>query len=439
MPDVTPKLFQFDAIDRHVELLRSRGASAEASVAGFGKTYVAAFTAQALAHPLVVICPKVVVPHWRQTCLDIGVPCYVSNYEQFKLEKTGLGHWVRSPNSTGKRKGTGGIWTWDVPKPTMLVFDEAHSLRSPSTQNSDLAIAARRQGIPTLLASASLAVDPLDLCTAGYVLGIHDGTTSGHLGWACRYGVRRGRFTWEFDPRADPTALQRLNAFLFPAYGHRKTYADIPGFPPESTHALPVDLGDKLDEVNALYARIRELETLKDDAPTAVVERLRARQISELAKVPAMVDLARACIEAGQSVPIFVNFKDTLRALQVEFPDWPVIEGGQPEVRRVEAVDRFQRDRVWGILMQIQSGGIGISLHDVRGVRPRHSLISPPEGAIALLQALGRNRRVNGMSPAFRSLLFAAGTVEEEVRRTVVRKLGQIETINDGDLQPLFT
>lgn len=457
----TPKDFQIEAIQRHVELIRKRGASAEASVAGFGKTFVASFVARELRHPLVVCCPKVVIPHWQEAAKLCGaeVRC-ISNYEQFKpiprkwkKDENGMrvtdskGHYVRekieekhrvSHTGLGHWKILGRTWQWDLPKPSLIVFDEAQYLRDRTSQNSKMAIAAKRQGIPTLLMSASLAVDPLDMYTTGYCLGLHNGDSLNFLGWASGYGVERGRFAYEFNPRQHPDALGRLNALLFPAYGHRKSYEDIPGFPPEVTEALPVDIGDDAARLDALWTRIHELETLHAEAPTEITERLRARQISELSKVPAFADLARQCIDAGQSPIIFVNFKDTLRALSSLFPAFPVIEGGQYDLYRKDAVRRFQDDEVRGMIVQIQAGGVGISLHDTHGRYPRHSLISPPDSAINLLQALGRNRRVGGKTPAFRTLVFAAGTVEERVRRTVTAKLGQIETINDGDLDPIL-
>lgn len=432
----TPREFQVEGIERHVELLRSRGASAEASVPGFGKTFVAGFVAREMNHPLVVVCPKVVIPHWQMAAAAIGAPVTcISNYEQHKLGHTGLGEWQRRPNKNGKG---GGTWRWTVKKPSLIVFDEAHALKTPTSQNAKLGIAARRQGIPTLLMSATLAQDPLDLQVTGYMLGIHGGEKYDFMSWSARYGCRMGAFSWEYDPKADPGALGRLHQFLFPAYGHRKTYAEIPGFPPEVTQFLGVPISDTFSaELDHLWERIRELEQLKDDAVTALTERLRARQMAELGKVESMVELANESLANGQTPLLFVNFKDTLRALQKKFPKFPVIEGNQTSTYRSEVIRALDADEIRGMILQTQAGGVGISLHDTRGQYPRHSIISPPENSRDFVQVLGRNRRVGGMSPAFRTVLFAHGTIEDRVRRKVTAKANQIETINDGDLDPL--
>ena len=139
---IEPLPFQRDAVAHHVRLLRERGASAEASVAGFGKTFVASFAAKELGAPMVVLCPKVVIPHWIRAAQAVGAPMRcVSNYEQYKLGHTGTGEWAIKNRR----------WAWKLPKPSLLVFDEAHLCKTRTSQNAKLLIAAKRQGIPTLV------------------------------------------------------------------------------------------------------------------------------------------------------------------------------------------------------------------------------------------------------------------------------------------------
>ena len=61
------------------------------------------------------------------------------------------------------------------------------------------------------------------------------------------------------------------------------------------------------------------------------------------------------------------------------------------------------------------------------------------ENARDLVQALGRNRRVGQKTPAFRTVLTLENSIERRVKAAVERKANQIETINDGDLDPLTT
>lgn len=458
---IAPLEFQRDAVAHHVKLLRDRRASAEGSVAGFGKTFVASFVAREMGAPMVVVCPKVVIPHWENAARMCGatIRC-VSNYEQYKAAprrtlknsdgtpvldhagrpvkekvvaahrsgKTGMGEWAI----------LGRQWRWTFPKPTLLVIDEAHYCKSRDSQNSKFVVAAKRQGIPTMVMSATLAQDPTDLFSVGYLLGLHDGGTDGWKNFQSAHGVIASGFDFKFDPRHDPTALSRLNAALFPARGHRKTYDQIPGFPEATTDVREV-VGDpdKLATMERAWARTAELEQLSLDAINSAVERLRARQIAELAKVPAIIDLAKELKSSGLSVPIFLNFHDAIDEVS-DALRCGVIDGRTINSQRQTIIDRFQADLDHTLVLQTAAGGVGISLHDTRGERPRHSLISPGENARDLIQALGRNRRVGQKSPAFRTILTLAGSVEQKVKRNVERKANQIEEINDGDLDPLF-
>ena len=423
---LNPKPFQEEAVAHHIRLLKERNATAEASVPGFGKTYVAAFVAREIGSPMVVCCPKVVIPHWRQAAEATGAPLrIVSNYEQHKLGHTATGAWaVRNR-----------VWRWEIPKPSLLVLDEAHVCKTRTSQNAKLVIAAKRQGIPTMVMSATLAQDPTDLYANGYLLGLHSGDYHEWLGWQSRFGVVRDGFGLSFDPKRDPTALARLNAELFPGRGHRKTYDEIPGFPDASLDVRRVETDRvSLERMQSAWQRARELEMLGRDAVCAAVERLRARQLAELAKVPALIDLARDLIASGLSVPVFLNFRDSIREVATALGSRVIDGEHSSESYRVAAIEDFQSDRAHSLVLQTGAGGVGISLHDAHGKRPRHSLISPPENARDLIQALGRNRRVGQLSPAFRTILTLAGSVEERVKIAVERKAAQIETINDGDL-----
>ena len=108
-----------------------------------------------------------------------------------------------------------------------------------------------------------------------------------------------------------------------------------------------------------------------------------------------------------------------------------------PKARNA-AIDGFQKDKHRCLVLQTGAGGVGISLHDTIGRHPRHSLISPPENARDLIQALGRNRRVGQKTPAFRSVITLANSIERRVKVAVERKATQIETINDGDLDAIL-
>ena len=155
-----------------------------------------------------------------------------------------------------------------------------------------------------------------------------------------------------------------------------------------------------------------------------------ARRRVELLKVPSFVSLAKDSIAQGNSVALFVCFNETVEAI-VEALKCPAITGETPQERREKIMKAFRGDKLTCVVLNIAAGGVGISLH---GKRQRLSLISPSWSAIELIQTIGRVRRAGG-SYSIQKILFAAGTVEEKVCAKVRAKVGNIETLNDGDTQ----
>ena len=205
-------------------------------------------------------------------------------------------------------------------------------------------------------------------------------------------------------------------------------------FPDNETYAEAYDCGDVQGIYDDLEQRLAELETSKAaDKPHPMTEILRARQESELVRVPVLIDLAQSLLDEDKSVVIFCNFRNSLDCFLTELKDCSVIWGGQNETERQSMIDEFQNNISKVMLCQIQSGGVGLSLHDLHG-RPRSSLICPTYSAIDLKQALGRIHRAGAKSKSVQRIIFAADSIEEQVMKKVRAKLRNIETLNDGDI-----
>lgn len=418
-----PLPFQLPSIERHLQVLAKHPGTLEASVPGFGKTFVAAFVARELGLTPCVVAPKSVLPHWRRALAACGTkpPAFVLNPEQVKLDRFEHGEWeIRNRR-----------WSWDLPPHPLLILDEAHRYKSTS-QTEKLMTGAARQKIPTMAASATAAKDPLDLYALGLLLELHKGPD--FMGLCFQHGVIKGPVDYQFGGRlAD---LERLHRLIFPEHGYRATYDQIPGFPENTIEAYGVDVANaKL--IDRAWTEVQRLEELKLEALEAVTERLRARQIAEMQKIPSFAEMIRDHVAEGMSVAVFLNFRESIEALREKFPGAGIVWGQQSEASRQFSIDEYQADRKRTIICQAAAGGVGISLHDVLGIHPRVSLISPPESAVLLLQILGRIRRAGAKTPALQKIIFAEGTIEEKVRRSVEKKVTQIDTINDGDLDPL--
>ncbi|NBQ64991.1 MAG: hypothetical protein EBT95_05565 [Verrucomicrobia bacterium] len=196
------------------------------------------------------------------------------------------------------------------------------------------------------------------------------------------------------------------------------------------------DIDDKIgklyEQMEAEIAVLREAKSRDFDPSEPRTRLLRLRQEVELLRVPVLVDMTENLVEQGNSVVIFTNFMATCRTL-MERLGAVGVHGEQTDEERQRAIYEFQENKKNVIIVQIQAGGVGLSLHDTKG-RPRVSLICPTYSAIDLKQALGRIHRAGSKSRALQYIVYAANSVEEQVARKTKKKIEQISLLNDGDL-----
>lgn len=208
-----------------------------------------------------------------------------------------------------------------------------------------------------------------------------------------------------------------------------------------------IKLKQKIDELGGKIKDIvKDLSGEKMDDTNEIIftALLRARQRVELLKVETIFDLTLNFLEEGKSIVIFVNFNETIDYLKNLFDNKKIplsqIRGNQIRAgQRDEQIQLFQNNINRVMLANIQSGGVGVSLHDLHGGHPRVSLISPSWSAQDLIQALGRIHRAEGKSKCLQYLIFCARTIEDRICLTIKQKLQTIKTLNDGDLDGLLT
>ena len=140
--------------------------------------------------------------------------------------------------------------------------------------------------------------------------------------------------------------------------------------------------------------------------------------------------MAEDLVGQGNSVVMFVNFRETVEALCEKLHKCYRIEGGQSAKERQQVVDAFQNDDIHLLAVNIAAGGTGLSLHDINGKRPRISLISPSFSAKDHLQTLGRIHRNGAKSDAIQKILVAADSIEEAVMKSINRKLKNLEALH---------
>jgi hypothetical protein len=469
---------------RHLFALAKRGInSVQLSGCGSGKTAVACAVAFALNAPTLVVAPKVALTPWLRFCELFGEKLSVIGYEALRTGKTPYGWWANPLPADGKlpryfkclscqreidfdpkkylscychpqgihcveikkRAHRYGQWTW-ASQIKFLIFDECHRASAMDSLTADQLFAAHRQHVLWHGMSATLASDPLKLRALGLLLGLHNGTD--YFSWAYRLGCRKDPLFhgWKFLV-GEEKRLEVMNGIrekLIPARGVRISCEDIPGFPECETTAELFDLDEVPGTVDRLYAEMADamavLEARKreDKAPDMPITKLlRAHQKVELLKVPVVVEMVKDRLEEGMSIAVFVNYSATLDELRKRLKTECVIDGRPEHLRRrQDNIDDFQANRQKVVLVKSQAGGVAISLHDLHGGHPRIGYVFPGFSSTIFKQLLGRLHRDGAKTKAQYRVVLAAGSVEEQIHRSLKGKLNGLAALNDGDMCP---
>lgn len=443
-----------------LDSLYLNGVADDLSECGCGKTYVACAIARAYNRPVVIICPKTIIRKWETTMAVYGVkPHTVINYE--KLVRGGT-KWLKyDPQPSGLRFELPRMFLTHLyfPENALIILDEAHRCKAMNSLQAGIMIACKRQGYKLLNLSASAATSPLEMRAFGYANNLTRTTANKEFKeWAVDHGAewvgRWGALTFDKDQdksRKMMTAIHR-NLFDVQKVASRLTRKMMGShFPDNHIVAEAVSMGQVATKrINAIYdhleeaiAKLNERTENYGDCILSLI--LEARQKVELAKVPAFVEMIEDMYEEGNSVVCFINFTATIHAIakalnhRKEFQgNIGYIFGEQTDKQREKDINDFQADRKRIILANQAAGGVAIDLHDLNGVYPRTSILSPTFSAIQLLQALGRIHRMEGKTPAYQVLMFARDTIEEKAMHKTQGKLDRLDLLNDGDLSMGF-
>lgn len=412
-------------------ILRDHKSALDSSETGTGKTIVGAEIARrAIVSDniqVLVVCPKAVIPAWERELKDRGIStAQVINYDKLRGGKTPFGHWE-------KRK-----WVWDLDDYALIIFDEAHKCAGVDTKNSKMLIEAKDR-YRVLMLSATLASSPTQMRAAGYLLGAHG--LGNFWQWCLKNGCQKNRWNG-VDFMGDPKHIIGI-AEQIAHRCSRMTIADMADhFTETQIVTEPLDFGEEIAEIySEMENELSELEQIsktdkKNSAAEAMVAQLRARQRVELLKVPVIVEMAEDLLAEGKSVAIFVNFDASLQALAEKLKTTVVVHGGQKDSLRQTNIDAFQKDNARVIICNTAAGGVGISLHDVTGKHPRAAIISPDWNEKNIVQVIGRVHRAGGKTPSMQRILFAAGTVEEKVEKSVRKKIENLNLLNEKSSCP---
>jgi superfamily II DNA or RNA helicase len=414
-----------------LRVINEQGAAIDGSDAGAGKTYIAAWIAKKLDKPTIVIAPKITLNEWGRVLSGFKVRAQVFTWEKMIRGIPGVVDRYSKGDILNAAKLRGAQYNWQ--KGYFIIFDEAHKAKASKSLMSKACMASK-EGNLKLLLSATLAENPEHMMAAGYLTNLHDG--KGFYMWCHQY-------LWSqqcrFNLASPEERSVRLHRAIYPSKGSRLRLHEVQKLPERFIQPECYEV----DNTNALHYLWEEVEPLLlDPNPThSMTAMQRMRRMAEHCRIRLLKDMTLEAIESGQSVCIFLNFRENIEILSDLLDKSKVkhgiIYGGVRQDERDHIIQAFRADRIHVVLLSIQAGGAGISLHDEIGNRQRLSLISPTFSAVDLVQVLGRTYRANTKTPVIQKLIFAAGfSVEEDACRRVAAKIKDINMINDGDLFP---
>lgn len=428
-----------------LESLYINGSACDLSETGCGKTYTAAWIAKNFNSPVVVICPKVVISAWNNVLKEFGIKAHVViNYEKLTRGNTEYLSF-KDGNDNGPDD-----YVFNIPKTSLVIVDESHKCKGWNSKNSDMLIALRKNHYKLLLLSATAATNPLEMRAFGFVSTLHNLTNYRNFVFSSgAYTSRFGGYQIDMASRATVEAMGEIHNRLFNTYRiasrmTRKMFDTI--FPDNRVIADIFDMGNNTSKINRVYEVMEaELAALEESSSNYSSHQFaimtKARRHAEILKVPTMVEMIEDLYDEGISPVVFVNFTDTVEAIEKQLArnskfngKIAKIVGGQSDKERQNDIDTFQKDTKRILIANLAAGNAGVSLHDLNGNHPRHSIISPSYSAINLLQALGRIHRAGGKTMCIQKIMFAAGTIEEDACRKVQAKLQNLDALNDGDL-----
>lgn len=386
-----------------------RGCGIDASDTGTGKSITALTVASALGRRPSVVCPLSVGPGWETKAAMCGV--------------TGL-RWMNYERARNPRSG----WASSLdPDKDIVLFDESHRTKSPTSQQAQLVKLVKDARVPMLMLSATPFSSPLETRAVFHATDV--------VKWSQWHSVLRGldcfQMKWikgrPWKWNGTDASLRHIRECLSGSLVKTK-WADVPGFQsltiqPTAVTIAPSDRR-KLDEIVA------------DLTPSNLGDTQKERSAVEMFRVPSMVEMAKDLMESGNKVVAFFNYTEPLLAFAAA-TGCPIINGETDVPDRKRIMAEFQKHRApCALAANSVAGGEGVDLQDLVGV-PVATLISPPWSATTLRQIIGRTHRIGAVTPALHYIIFAGGTVEENgVLPRVQQRSQNIEQLTDTDLYP---
>lgn len=459
--DIVHKLLEYQKshVLEMINILLNKCVALDASDTGIGKTYMTLAVCKELGRRPIIFSPKTIMANWMNVCKYFKVEPYdIINYETAIHGKTYKNYSftsrtkspylrVKKPDPTNDQSSFSYVWR-DVPKDTIVIFDEGHRCKNSSTYNGKLLISAKQliySKIPVMILSATICETYTDMKIPCYLFGIIHSPKifSSYMRTVKNSYPEHAVYKSDYENKDElKIAISNANSMIInkeiKTFSSRIRIKDLGDKFPSNQWCAQQFIAEESDKISEAYDQIAVImEELKNNERSThhLAQLQKLKQEIELRKVPIFIEQANLFLDEGKSVIIFVNYLDTLRILVESLNIKCIISGEYTTEEKNKSIDVFQSNKEKIIICQIRSGSVGISLHDIHGGHPRAVLINYPDSAADLLQALGRAPRSGAKTPVLQRIIFVANVpYEKRIMRNINRKLSNLSAINDGDL-----
>ena len=324
----------------------------------------------------------------------------------------------------------------------MIAFDEAHVVKSPTSQQSKNLLKIKGGKYRIAATGTLLMNNPMDCYVPLKWIGAERSTYSNFRYHYCNYGGIFGNELLGFKN------LDTLK-YQLDKYSLRRT-KDILGLPPKNVINEYVELNDAqqifydnikqgiIDQVDKVHMSTANL--------LAMVSRLRqatacpsilTTETIVSSKVERAIDLAEQIVSSEEKVVIFSTFKETVRVLSQSLQHLGVVvaTGDNDDYEIEQAKQRFQTDPSIKVFLGTwQKCGTGITLTAASYM----IFIDHPWTAAQCEQSEDRIHRIGTNKSVFIYRLIARDTIDERVLELVNDKKALSSYVIDDEVPPEY-
>lgn len=236
----------------------------------------------------------------------------------------------------------------------------------------------------------------------------------------------RKKFGWDFDGNSNSEELHTL----IKSYMIRHLKSEV--LPDLKKQRQSIPLKVNLNGYNkALEEYYKSRNSEDEDKNTILSLLMKARMSLAKEKVKDSLDLAENVIQSGNQVIIATCFTDVVTEAEKHFKDNICkIVGGMSDIKKQEAVDKFQKGEVQVMVLNIDAGGVGITL-----TAAHYMIINDlPWTTGQLTQVEDRICR-SGQTADYSIIYYMTAmgaVVEEQMVNSLTNKANNINTVVDG-------